>query len=454
MNQIYAVILVYFLITFLIVRYFSRKESLQEYFLNNKSSGLRLLIFSNVATLIGAGAVLSAVSAIYDTGISFGITNIISFLFGAIILGVIAKKIAEAGTKYQIYSIVDFFKKRFDRKNEILVLIVQLLLLIIRTTAQIVGITYLINALTGINYYVALGISAGITVLYTAIGGLKIDLITDFLQFWIILIVFIIMAFFGYQHVGSISNLISNLPAGHLNIFNFWGIGFFIGAIVFGGLIYIPNTTHRQRILSAKSKIIASKSFYRSLPFLVFLMGIVIFLGLVASVLLKWINPNTAIFALIQEIMPNKRLIWVWFACILAVIMSSVDSLLVWWSTIIYKNIVPNKNFTEKKWILYARLLTLWFGAICMMIAIVIPDIVTLSLLCSYLALIFVPAVIAGFYAPKVSANASFYSILIPAIILLSLYFVIGKNTFIISTLLSIIIIICYDRVFKKNKIA
>ncbi|HBB04153.1 TPA: hypothetical protein DCZ39_04650 [Patescibacteria group bacterium] len=89
-----------------------------------------------------------------------------------------------------------------------------------------------------------------------------------------------------------------------------------------------------------------------------------------------------------------------------------------------------------------------------MMIAIVIPDIVTLSLLCSYLALIFVPAVIAGFYAPKVSANASFYSILIPAIILLSLYFVIGKNTFIISTLLSIIIIICYDRVFKKNKIA
>jgi hypothetical protein len=102
---------------------------------------------------------------------------------------------------------------------------------------------------------------------------------------------------------------------------------------------------------------------------------------------------------------------------------------------------------------LYARLLTIGFGAVCMLIAVCIPDIITLSLLCSYLALVFVSAVIAGFYAPKVSANASFYSILIPTIVLFSLYFVVGKNTFLISTILSILIIIFYDKIFKeKNK--
>jgi Na+/proline symporter len=164
---------------------------------------------------------LTTSSAIYESGISFGINNIIWYVFGAILLGIIAKKIFETGEKYQIYSIVDFFKKRFDRKNEVLVLIVQLLLLVTWAATQIIGITYLISILVDIDYYLALGISTGITILYTAIGGLKIDIITDFLQFRIIFLVFIIMAFFGYQHIGSINNLIHNLPSGHLNIFNF-----------------------------------------------------------------------------------------------------------------------------------------------------------------------------------------------------------------------------------------
>ena len=452
MNIIYAVILIYVIIIFWIARFFSRKESLQEYFLNSKSSGLRLLTFSNVATIIGAGAVLSTMAATYKSGISFGISDIIAFLLGGIILGIIAKKIAETGEKHQIYSIVDFFKKRFDRKNEILILIIQLLLLIIRTAVQIVWISFLINTLTNVNYYIALSISAWITIIYTSLGGLKIDIITDFFQFWTVLIILIVLAFFGYQHVGWISNLIHNLPANHLNIFNFWGIGFFVGAIIFGWLIFIPNTCHWQRILSAKDKNTARKSFYRSLPFLWILMGIIIFLWLIASIVLKGIDPNTAIFSLIQKIMPNKLLIWLWFACILAAIMSSLNSLLVWWSTIIYKNILPQRNIAESTGVKHARLLTAWFWIICMAIAICLPDIITLSLLCSYLALVLVPAIIAGFYAPKISSNASFYSILIPTIVVLTLYRIVGKNTFMISTPLAIIIIIFYDKIFKKNK--
>lgn len=451
MNKIYAVILSYFIITFLVARYFSRKESLQEYFLNNKSSSLWLLVFSNIATMIGAWAVITTIAATYDSGISFGITSLISFLFGAVILWILAKKVFEFGNKHGIYSIVDFFAKRFDKKNQILVFILQLLLLIIWTAVQIIGITYLINVLTGINYYLALWISAWITILYTSMGWLKIDIITDFIQFWIILIVFIIMTIVGYQYVWWLHHLIEILPAWHLNPFGFWGVGFLIWTIVFWGLIYIPNTSHRQRMLSAKTQNIAKKSFFRSIPFLAVLMIMVIFLWLVSSAVLTWIDPNTAVFALMNKILVNKRLIWLWFACILAVIMSSLDSFLVAWSTIIYKCFTATKTITEKKWLLYARALTAGFWIICMVIALLVPDIVTLTLLCSYLALVFVPAVIAGFCSKRISANASFYSILVSTIVLLGCYFVIGKNTFIISTSIAIIIIVFYDKIFKPK---
>lgn len=452
MHQIYAVILTYFIIIFFIARYFSKKQSLQDYFLNNKSSGLWLLIFSNVATMIGAWAVITTMTATYDFGISFGITIMFSFLCWAIILWLLSKKIVRFWNTYGIYSIVDFFEKRFDQKNQMLVLIMQLIILLIWTTVQIVAITYLINALTGINYYVAIWISASITILYTAIGWLKIDIITDFIQFWIIIAIFAIMTSIWYQEIWWVQNLINILPIEKLNVLNYWGIWFFLWTIIFWGLIYIPNTSHRQRILSAKTEKIAKNSFLRSIPFLLLIMAMVIFLWLLASVILWWINSNAVIFELINKLLANKRLIWLWFAAILAIMMSSLDSILIAVSTITYKWFATIKKNIEKKWTSRARILTWWLWLVSILIAIAIPDIVSLSLFCSYLTLILVPSVIAGFYFPKVSSNASFYSILIPTILLCGLYFSIGGNSFIISTAAAFLIILFYDKIFKKQK--
>jgi Na+/proline symporter len=98
----------------------------------------------------------------------------------------------------------------------------------------------------------------------------------------------------------------------------------------------------------------------------------------------------------------------------------------------------------------FARLITTIFGIGWFLIALLIPNIITLSLFVTYLALIFVPPIIAGIYSKKTSSNASFYSILIPAILLIILYPLLTKNTFAITTPLWILIIIFYDKIFKK----
>lgn len=445
MNSTIIVLIAYLVLTFGIAWFFSRKESLEGYFLNKKKTGLWFLTISNIATLIGAGATVAIVAEVYNSGISYGIVLVTSAVSGMIIFWFLAGKIKEVSKKYDIYTIVDYFGVRYDKKNYILVGVSQILFLIFWIGIQAVAMASLASVLLDINYNLALAAVSVVAILYTAIGGLKIDIITDFIQFWIIFITFVMMSIFGYISVGGFSNLLTQLPAGHLNLFAFGGISWTIGAIVLGGFLFLPGSHHWQRIISARDAITARKSFIYSIPLLIIATFLVIFLGLVASVILGNIPKETAIFSLMEVLLP-AGFIGVGFAAILAVIMSSVDSLLIGGSTIIHRALFKNKGIN------FARLITAIFGMISFSIAFLIPDIITLSLLQGYFALIFVPAILAGFYSKK-TASASFYSILIPSIVLFVLFSIIGKNTFILTTFLSISIILFYDKFFSFFKL-
>ena len=453
MDTTLIILFIYLALMFGVVWYFSRKESLSAYFLNNKKTSLWFMTFSTVATIVGAGGVVAIVSEVYNSGISYGLALPISFVAGMLILGIMAKKIKTIGDEYEAHTIVDFFAKRFDRKNKILTGILQILLLTIWIGIQAVAIASLASVLVGLEYEIALILSALVVILYTTIGGLKIDIITDFIQFWIILIVFLILAFIGYSEVGGISNLLSNVPQGHLNPFGFGGIGWMIGVIVLSGFIYLGNTTHWQRIFSADNEKTAKNSFYLSIPFVILLGFIVLFLGLVSSVLLSGIKQEFAIFLLMDKILPPS-LVGIGFASILAVIMSSIDSLLIGGSAIIYRGVFDKNELNSKKKMLYARLITAIFGTIGFLVAFLIPNIITLSLLVTYLALIFVPPIIAGIYSKKTTSNASFYSIIIPTILLLVLFPFLKESTFVITSPLGILMIIFYDKIFKTKKLA
>lgn len=444
------VLIIYLAIMFFVAWYFSRKESIESYFVNQRKTNIWLMTFSTVATVVGAGATVAIVSEVYNTGISYGIALPISFVVGMFVLGVLAKKIKTIGDEYDAHTIVDFFEKRFDQKNRNLTGILQLFLLVIWIGVQAIAITSLASVLTGIDYEIALFLTAGITILYTSMGGLKVDIITDFIQFWIIAIVFIVMAITGYQHIGSLGNLFSQLPAGHLDMFAFGGVSWFVGVLIVSGFLYLGNTTHWQRIFSAENEATARKSFFWAIPITAFLGLIVLFLGLISVVLLPAVPKETAIFALMDKILP-PWLVGAGFAAILAVIMSSIDSLLVGGSTIIHKALFKDKNLEAKKELLYARILTGVFGIFGFVLAFIVPNIVTLSLLVSYLALIFVPPIFAALYSKKVSANASFYSILIPSIALFALFPILKENVFVVTVLLGILIITLFDKVFKKK---
>ena len=88
-----VVLLVYLALMFGVAWYFSRNESLEAYFLNKRKTGLWFLTLSSVSTMIGAGSTIAIVSETYNTGISYGLAIPVAGVAGAIILGVVAKKV-------------------------------------------------------------------------------------------------------------------------------------------------------------------------------------------------------------------------------------------------------------------------------------------------------------------------------------------------------------------------
>jgi len=130
MNLTLIVLLIYLTFMFLVAWYFSRKESVEDYFLNSKKTGLWLMVFASIATMLGAGATVAMVSEVYNSGISYGIALPAGIIIGAILLGIISKRVKMMGEKYEAYTLVDFFHKRFDNKNKIFAFIFQIFLII------------------------------------------------------------------------------------------------------------------------------------------------------------------------------------------------------------------------------------------------------------------------------------------------------------------------------------
>lgn len=422
--------------------YFSRKQTINDYFLNSKKTGLWLLIFSNVSTAIGAGTLIVVSAETYSSGISFGFATYIALLFGVILLSQISKKIKTFGDKINSFTLVDFISNKYDYKTKNLVMILQLIILIFWIAIQAIAISYLASMLIETSYFYSVLISFLIVITYTTIGGLKLDFISDAIQFWVIFITFTIMAVIGYLEIGSFSNLISTLPSSHFNLFSFGGIGWTISAIVFGGFIYLGSTITWQRIYASKNSLTAKKSFIYSIPFIILFGLIIIFLGLVTSFLYPNISPESSIFILIKNVFPSF-LIGVCFAAILSALLSSINTYLISSSTIIYKEIFKNKENLK-----FAKIITIVIGLLSFLIALIYSNIVYFSILVGYIAISFFPIVFSSIYSKRISSNAVFYYLLLGNLALFISFPFLKEMSFII-VLIFMPIILFYDFIFK-----
>ena len=448
MNPILLTVALYLLILFSIVLLTCRKQNIESYFLNKRGTSLLFMIFSNVATLIGAGAVVIVISEAHKGSLAIGFINISTFIIAILILGFMAGKIRDIGEKHKISTIVDYFQVRFGNKNRILMVVYQLILLMAWIGIQAMAVSILLSEILGISYFEAIFLVMAVCLLYSMVGGLKADIILDFVQFWVMLSVYLFMGFIAYKH-GDIFNMIQNTPKEVLNPLYYKGTAWFVFGAIMISAAYVSSAPHWQRIISADSKETAQKSFFYSAPIVLVITSVILFLGLYAYHHVAGLdNSDKAVFVLMDNLLPA----WatgIGYAAIIATVTSSLDSMFVAGSTIVYREFISNRNTK----IIKARMITLLFGSLGILSALIFPRLVDLGIFYFSLAAIPAATIIFGMISQKHSANANFYSILIPMILLFALYPLLTSKTFLLTTSLSILIALLYDKIFIKKTV-
>ncbi|MEK6967389.1 MAG: sodium:solute symporter family protein, partial [Nanoarchaeota archaeon] len=428
--------------------YVGKNEKLDDFLVNRRKTKLLLLVTSLVSSTAGAGFVFGTASGAYQSGMSVGITLTLAYVPGLIMVSYFAPKINKFGRKHNAHTISDFFAIRYSERVRIIVAIMTLIAFFMYLALQFVAIASFIKIITGIGFEIGLVASALATIAYVAVSGIKSDFYTDFAQFWLMIIfLFILLIPIGFISLGGVDSL-KSLPPSYFDPFAFGGIEFFIGGLILGIPILLVSMDMWQKIYAAESEKTAKRVFQLGALILIPFIILPTILGMMAAITLPNSDPNSIIFILIIKFLPTG-LLGLGLAGILAVVMSTIDSMLMVGTATLTKDFYKtfiNKTADENKTLKMARIFTVLFGLLGLLTAFLYPDILQLGLVGTFILVVLLPPLIGAFFWKRANSTAAFWSILVGFITLLILLPSMPKTAFIPSILLGIItfVALCY----------
>ena len=182
---------------------------------------------------------LTGICEPFWTALGLGIGTYINWL-------VVSKRLRRYSYNIDAYTVPQFFSKRFHDEKNLLSAIAAVVIIVFfvpYTASGFAACGKLFNSLFGVNYVVAMVVSALIITGYTIMGGFKAVSTTDFIQSCVMTIALIVVLAFGINVAGGFDAVIDNAKAlpGHLSL----TMGYdpaSNSAVSYGGIIAIIST--------------------------------------------------------------------------------------------------------------------------------------------------------------------------------------------------------------------
>jgi len=179
-SWIFAGVLAYLLVQFAIGVYVSRKVASQnDYYLAGRRLGPVLAGSSMFATWFGAESCVGAAGHVYESG--FDRLTVEPFAYGAclLLLGVFfAIPLWKSGA----ITLADLFAQRYSGSVSRVAAVLLIPTSILWAAAQIRAFGQALASASSLSVEWGMGIAAIIVILYTGVGGLLADVVTDFVQ--------------------------------------------------------------------------------------------------------------------------------------------------------------------------------------------------------------------------------------------------------------------------------
>lgn len=415
------IVLYLLLVLYLTLRHVRGGDS-EAYLVNNRKTRTLPLVFTTLATFVGGGTSIGLMAMGYESG--FAAVGIgVAYVIGFFILARFAGKINAEGAKKSIYSLPGYLNlhytdsghRRHARMFAAVVSGVNIFIFFFLLAAQFVGMASLLRYAFEIGYVPAAIISCLVVIFYTALAGLSGVILTDMIQFVVILLMIVLLFIPGIWHDTHGLDRLSELPATMLNGTHY-GILFLVGLPLFLAPSVMVRMDIWQRMLAARNPATARRTSIISglgmLPFYIIfpLVGMAVRLTITQDA-----APRDVAYLFIDR---HSTEFVLGFAVVglLSALMSSADSFLNIISISAVKDFVTSGRGKMSSGVVRRsiRFTTVGFGAIALLMALVFPRIVDLMVVGLGTIVIFVPVTLAALTYRSVHRwrMAALYSIL------------------------------------------
>jgi SSS family solute:Na+ symporter len=319
---------------------------------------------SNFMTKFSTFVFVAYAGVAYSDGL-IAITIMWSTIFPSLIaVFVYAKLWKRAG----IISPVEFLETRFNAPIRQIFSWSGVLLKLLDDMIKLYSIGIFVMAASGIPFQTAIIYCGLVVSVYTVIGGFLAVIVTDVVQFVILLFATLILVPLAYDASGGLTNLYKEIPE-NMTWFNgdkgmpIYLVVYYITIII----KYLGNWTFIQRFYSAKSESDGKK--IGALSAVLFLIFPVIFLfpAVAARVILPDLeNPEMAYVALCLKLLP-AGIMGLMIAAMFAATMSVLSAEFNVTASVLTRDIYQRlfrKNASSKELLWCARIMTLLVGAI------------------------------------------------------------------------------------------
>lgn len=368
-------------------------KNLDEYAVAGRSYSSLILFATLSASFIGGGYSSGNAANVFNGGIGFAIT-----LWGfSLALLLISLTLAPKMDNFShCISLGDIIGISLGKKGRIISGLLGCILCTGVLAAQVGAMGAVFSTYTSLTSAQGILLGCGIVIIYTSFGGMHSVVLTDVVQFVILIIMIPLSLWIGMQELGGVNSFLDNIPVKHTQIFNdeltpILFLGLFLSFTVGESL----SPPYIQRLLAGRSAHVTKGIRYSallSIPFFLITGAI----GLLALSINPDINANEAMPYVFKVILP-VGIRGLAIAAMVSIVMSSADSFLNS-SVICLLRDVAEPIFGSKltnnpvKELSIARFLSLTIGVSSVIIAINIPNVMDI-LLFSY-----------QFYAPVIIA--------------------------------------------------
>jgi SSS family solute:Na+ symporter len=411
-----GIILGYLAMMVVIGLYASRKQgNIEDYFVASGKVGTISVVCLWLAGWVGGAAVVAGSSNAYKFGISAG-WYIGAMVIGCLLFGLFfAARVKRAGQENNFLTYPEMIEARYDSRTRIVATVTTIAAYLGYAAGQIAASALVLQTLLGLEYEVALLVSASIIVIYTATGGFLAITYTDWVQ---VSILFFGVAIIGIpvavSQGGSWSTLTTSLPERYFDIGG-WGWPTILALVVSVSLSFFTAMDNYTRCFAARSEQTARRGALIAAALLVPLMAGTVWLGMTSQVLLSDVGDSgDALTRFVMDYFPVglKGLLLVG---ILAALMSTADICILTASANTTRDIYQryiNPDVDPGRLLRMSMIASAVIGIGATLMAWLMQDVVSILLVAFTInsAALFLPS-IAMVYFKQVSKSAAFWSI-------------------------------------------